>query len=536
MKKIIVFIFTSLAVISINAQSVEEGNRFLYQERYIAASQNFKAVVQQQPHNADAWYGLTRAMIHQDKAGNLQELLHNAPVQVKSEPMFKAAYGYSLLALGKTDSAAFYFKNALEDSKEKDVAVLLAIAQASVENKSGNAVFAQELIQKALKKDKDNPAIHVLSGDAYRKANDGSAAYLAYNKALEYNRSYAHALHQLGKIFLAQKSRDLYLDYFNQAITADASYAPSLYQLYAHYFYFDAAKAREYFNRYMAVSDATIERDYDLADILYLDKDYNKALEIARSIIEKEGAEAKPRIYKLSAYSFAGKGDSATAAAYMHRYFQIEEDSNLLAKDYELMSILTNEPDSVRYYLTKAVALEKDSSLVYGYYKKLADGAKQVKDYSSQASWLQKFYSGNEKATNVDLFNWGLAHYLAQEHQKADSVFGLYVTKYPEQSFGYYWRAKANASLDKEMKEGLAVPHYQKLVEVLSKDPSNSNYKKWLSEAYGYMAAYEANTEKDYKEAIVYFEKVLEVDPGNEDAKKYIDLLEKDSSPRENSN
>jgi lipoprotein NlpI len=51
-----------------------------------------------------------------------------------------------------------------------------------------------------------------------------------------------------------------------------------------------------------------------------------------------------------------------------------------------------------------------------------------------------------------------------------------------------------------------------------------------MVEAYGYLAAYEANTEKDYSEAIGYFEKILEVDPGNNDAEKYIAILEKNSN------
>ena len=133
----------------------------------------------------------------------------------------------------------------------------------------------------------------------------------------------------------------------------------------------------------------------------------------------------------------------------------------------------------------------------------------------------------SSKATNIDLFNWGLAHYRAGEFAAADSAFGIYVSKYPEQSFGYYWQAKSRALQDKDMTLGVAVPAYQKLIEVLEKNPNDANYKKWLVEAYAYLAAYETNTQKDYAEAVNYFEKVLQVDPENADAKKYIDILEK---------
>jgi tetratricopeptide (TPR) repeat protein len=120
-----------------------------------------------------------------------------------------------------------------------------------------------------------------------------------------------------------------------------------------------------------------------------------------------------------------------------------------------------------------------------------------------------------------------VAHYRAEEYSLADSIFGAYVKEHPEQGFGYYWQARSNAMMDKEMTEGLAVPYYQKLTEVMQNDTANASYKKWMVEAYGYMAAYNANTKKDYPLAISYFQKVLEVDPENADAKKYIAVLEK---------
>ncbi len=530
MKKTILFIITTVAGLTLKSQTVDEGNRHLYYERYASAENTFQNVLEKDIENEAAWYGLVRALSLQEKDQQAAQVVYNAPPAVKDEPLFMAANGYALMGLNKKDSAKILFDEALDKTKHKNVGVLLAVAQAQVENKNGDLALAHELIEKALKKDKNNPAIHVLSGDAYLKQGNGSSAYEAYNKALGYNSNYAAANHKLGLIFLAQKSKNLYLDYFSKAVGSDAAYAPSLYQLYAYHFYYDPAQAMNYFNQYLAASDSTIQREYDLADMEYLNKDYTKALSTAGHILEVQKEKAKPRIFKLMAYSYAGLQDSAMASNYMHQYFTTEADSNFLAKDFELMADLSKAAgtDSSNYYIMKAIALVKEPEAKYDYYKRLSNNAKAEKDYASQALWLEKYYTGNDKATNVDLFNWGLAHYLSSDYKKADSVFGVYVGKYPEQSFGYYWQARANVALDKDMKDGLAVPYYNKLVEVLAKDTSNSNYKKWMAEAFGYMAAYEANTQKDYKEAIGYFEKVLEVDPENESAKKYISILEKD--------
>jgi tetratricopeptide (TPR) repeat protein len=100
--------------------------------------------------------------------------------------------------------------------------------------------------------------------------------------------------------------------------------------------------------------------------------------------------------------------------------------------------------------------------------------------------------------------------------------------KYPEQTFGYYCRARSSAGIDTAMTAGLAVPHYTRLVEMLEKDTTaNATNKKWLIEAYVYLAAYKTNTQKDYAAALGYFEKVLALDPDNADVKKYIAILKK---------
>jgi len=116
---------------------------------------------------------------------------------------------------------------------------------------------------------------------------------------------------------------------------------------------------------------------------------------------------------------------------------------------------------------------------------------------------------------------------------KKDSVFGMYETQYPDQCFGYYWRARSDAAIDTSMSTGMAVPHYLRIIEIDGKDTANKTNKKHLIESYGYIAAYRANTQKDYPGAIDYFEKLLELDPGNTDARKYVAILKKSQSKAE---
>jgi lipoprotein NlpI len=77
------------------------------------------------------------------------------------------------------------------------------------------------------------------------------------------------------------------------------------------------------------------------------------------------------------------------------------------------------------------------------------------------------------------------------------------------------------------MEKGLAVAHYEKLVDVLTADTASATHKKWLVEAYGYLAAYQTNEKQNYEQALDHLNDILELDPANQDAKQYIAILEK---------
>ncbi|MFX9181069.1 hypothetical protein ABTN76_20165, partial [Acinetobacter baumannii] len=72
-------------------------------------------------------------------------------------------------------------------------------------------------------------------------------------------------------------------------------------------------------------------------DLAFVSKDYSEAISDGKNLIDKEGNNIKPRIYKLLAYSYLAKKDSANAENYLTQYFSIEKDTAHYAPlDYEL--------------------------------------------------------------------------------------------------------------------------------------------------------------------------------------------------------
>jgi tetratricopeptide (TPR) repeat protein len=530
--KYIILLFISIGgMLAVPAQTLEQGIQQLYYKRYQTAENTFHQVLQGNSNNSVAWYYLAKDYLLEDSLGKAMDSIQFAPADVKADPWYKVAYGTLLLQEGKKAEASGYFNDAIKDTKEKDAAILAAVADAQIQSKTGDANYAIDLLNKAIKRHKKIASLYVLLGDAYMKSSNGSEAFKAYQQATEIDNRYASAYHKLAEIFVTQKNPGMYVSYFQKAIAADPNYAPSIYRLYVYEFSRNPAKAMEYYKDYLSKSDVSVENQYDLADLFYLNKKYDQAIQKANIIIKDQSEKVQSRLFKLISYSYAEQKDSAKAFDYMKQYFSKEADSNKVAKDYLLMGNLyasVTKNDSLAFsYFDKAVAMEKDSSELVKYYKQFSDLAGDNKNFSEQAKWLGRYYNASKKTTNIDLFNLALAYYRAEQFAAADSVFGIYISKYPNQSFGYYWQAKSRALQDKDMSQGLAVEAYQKLVEVLEKNPNDANFKKWIVEAYAYLASYETNTQKDYAEAVNYFEKVLQVDPENTDAKKYIDMLEK---------
>lgn len=512
------------------AQDLDNGKKHYYYKRYASTEQFFHNYLKQQPQSAEGWLWLAKSYVQQGKQEKLRDSISQAPIAIQEDPYLVVVKGIQAIVFGKRDSARIYFDKSVDMTKGKNSGIMLAVAEAQLYSKDGNLDYGIGMIQKALKKNKNNSSLYAMLGNLYLAKHDGTEAYRAYQTAIDKDDSNAEAFYQLGQIFLSQKNTELLIENFKKAVSADNRYGPAWYELYRHFRLTDPATAMTYFNEYASHSDKVIDHEYAYTDLLYLNKDYKNAIQHGNALIVQEKERVQPRIHKLIAYSLAGLKDSSNAIAHMQDYFRAENDSNLVVKDFELMADLFSsqqgKEDSVMTYYSKAADITEDSVVRRNYLKELATLSNARKDYAAEAAWRGKFYQNNGQASNIDLFNWGLASYRAGDYGQADTVFALYTEKYPDQGFGYYWRARSNAAIDTTLADGLAIPYYEKLVGIIADDTLTSTNKKWMLEAYSYLAAYETNTEKDYKEALGYFDRILEIDPENDTAKKYISILE----------
>jgi tetratricopeptide (TPR) repeat protein len=531
MKKIILSLVTvALSTGALFAQSVDQGKKFMYYERFKSARDQFEKVLAANPNALDAVYWEGQALIQDKNQAAAKDLYQKTLMANGTAPLVLAGMGGIELLEGKGNDARQRFETAISLTKAKDIEVLNAIARANVDAKDGDANYAIEKLNIATQiKGFKDPTTYYLMGLAYRKLVDGGAAVTAFQKALSLDPKYAAAKFAIGKVYLTQNNKEYFLPAFEEAIQLDPNYAPAYYELYYYwYFHQDVDKAITYFDKYLTVTDPKPSDEYDKIGNLYAAKKYADAIAKSQQKISTEGANADPRYYKLIAYSYSDQNDSVNAKKWMDDYFTKQKPEGYVPMDYTFRAQLLakfpgNEVEAFKSFET-AIQMDTTQQGKLALMNDAAALAKKINNRAEQAKWLGVIYRTDPRATKTDLYNYGFAFYQAKMFDSSKAVFAQYRDKYPDEVFGYFWGARSSAAIDTTSELGLALPDYEKLVEVAKKVDS-VKYKSMIVESYMYMAGYSNNVKKDKEAALSYLAKVLEIDPANATAKQYVDVL-----------
>jgi Tfp pilus assembly protein PilF len=530
--------FVTMVVLGSNvlfAQSVEQGRKFLYYERYKSARENFEKVLAANPNNIEATYWLGQTMLEQKDTVAAKNLYQKALQQNGNAPLILVGMGQMELREGKTNDARQRFETAISLTKGKDVEVFNAIGRANVDAKAGDATYAIEKLNLATQvKGFKDPETYIIMGDAYRKLIDGGNAITSYNKAFTLDPKYAAAKHKMAKVYLTQRNADMFLPLFEEAVKIDPAYKPTYFELFYYWYYRDVNKAAPLLESFIANSDQGPESEYLKTDFLYASGKFAEAKDKALGLITQFGAKVEPRVYKMVAYACDTLKDIACANKYMTDYFAKQDPDDVVSADYEeLANINTKTPgQEAQAFVNLQKAVEKDTVIdnKVKYITKAAALAKKMGDRKQEANWLGIAYSLKKEPTQTDLYNWAYANYQAANYTTADSLFcGVYQTKYPDQIYGYLWCARAKQAQDTAMTTGIAVPAFEKLTEMATKLDS-AKYKSQVVYGYTYLAQYYNDAKKDAKTALSYVEKILAIEPTNQFANAAKPALQKQLS------
>jgi len=524
-----------LGIAKLKAQSIPEGINHLYAERNKSAKETFDKLAATNPNNLEAVYWLGQTYIAMEDVKSARDLYSKTLQANGNAPLLLAGMGHVNLIDGKKDEARQMFETAINLSTGKkgaDVSVLNAIGHANVDAKEGDVAYAIDKLKIAAQKDPKNADVFLNLGDAYRKAHEGGQAVTNYDMAASANPAMARATYRKAMVYYTQKNWELVTDLLKKATTIDPKFAPAYYELYYYYLgKLDFNTAQDYANKYIANTDQDPQNDYLVASTCLVKKDYDCAINTAKGIISKVGEQTKPRTYKVLAYAYVGKGDTASAKEYIDQYFAKGKEEDLVPQDYVLRGQIYGGSDPNIVYESYAKAASMDS--VYdSKMKMIQEGIDLAKGKNNKImeGKLRMLQSVNRKTPNCgDAFFSGLAFYQGVDYKTADSLFKVYIGCAPDSLYGYYYDARANLALDTTLS---VEPYLTSMVNGFTKtlDLAVSNKDKFKNQAVAssqFLAAIYNNTKKNRDSAIYFLQKGLEFDPANATLTDFLKELQK---------
>jgi len=398
--------------------------------------------------------------------------------------------------------------------------------------------------------------IYQLLGEKYKKQNIYiGLASGRYEQALYNEPQNLEALTAQAGIFIFGGNYREATDYLDKVIAIDSNYIPAL-KVYGELAYTlgKYEKASLFYSRYMALAEYNDKELTKYITILYFNKEHAKANNLIALILAKDPSNAV--MLRLKGYTSYELGKYPDGLDAMKKFFELRataDTNKITASDYEytgrLYSRIGNDSLSI-IYMKKALELDSSRS---GLLEDIAKSYEKQKKYLLAVDYFYRFIDArkgnvasatyfsigkdlllvaNEAETTADSINRPL--YL----QRADTAFRKVIELSPNSHLGYQWHARVLAAIDAETTLGLAKPDYEKALSIIEQKADLAKYKTDLIEGYRYMGYYyylqydaakiaKNTTASDQakSESLRWWQKVLDLDPENEVAKKAISAL-----------
>ena len=486
---------------------------------------------------------------------------------------------YSRIGLAKVDlkkgqkTEALSSLNSIQRRFPRDMNILIAIGYAYLDNQLNQNL--QSHLRELQKIDKKNPKIYVLEGDLLKSEDKIGQAAAKYDMAIYFDANYALAYIKGAEVY-ERSSPQVAIEKLRELIERNPNYTLAyryLGRIYTSNGYYSSAI--DAFKTYFAAGNYTLDDIARYATALYFSKDYEEAYKMI-----KEGLAINPDHFvlnRLQMYVIANTlnseisntFDSEAGLDYAKRFFSLKKDQTseyiwldysmyaLILKDlkmfdealeqYKQVLLLDNTAVDVYKEMATIVAQKGQSDLAADYYKSYIEkggdkidvldyfqlgryyySAANVRSTTDTASLLNRLQESHFVATisenelqkdslikNPSLFiTKAIQYYLNQ----TDKAFDMVIELVPEGYTGYLWKARTNSLMDPDSEIGLAKPHYEKTVEILSdKEEVTPAIRNALIEAYSYLG-YFYYLKEDKTNTLHYWGKVLELDPNNNNA------------------
>ena len=555
MNKFKIFSIALLASVSVvKAQDLNQAKKAIDAEQFEKAKSLLKSIIKAKPSDGEANFILGNVYLNQAIIDSAKIYYLNGIEASENKNLNYIGLGQIDLDNKNTASAVANFGLATKDMKRKDVDEFIYIGRAYMNSTNPDYTNAIASLRRALAIEPQNATALLAIGDAYHGANNQSDAYKAYRDAFAADPKLLRAKMQSGVLLKGAKSYEEAIKSFNEVIAIDANYGPVYRELAETYYNWARNKpstskvnlqnAITNYEKYLSLTDYSINSKMRHADFLILVKDYKNLEVVANKMIAED--KVNPRIYRYLGYSAYENGNIEVAIKSLEDFIK-NPANKAIAKDYLYLGFAkikkgTNaegvvEPAAFEAGLTDIKkAIEMEPLAV----EDIGDLGKEMFDKKQyqHAAALYEFSANNAESKNYlnDNVYYGIALYYAQVNRptgtpvdapslaKADAAFDRILAASPTYDEAYLYKGRINNLLEKD---DLIIKNYEDYVAKITAKGAEELAKpatvKKIVEAYNSIGASYANTDK--VKAVEYFNKSLALDPANTYAAQSVKAL-----------
>lgn len=529
-----------------NAQSIQEGIKYLGNDQYSKAKNTFEKLAAQSP-SADNYYylGAYYLSISKPDLEQASQIFNKGLALDPKSDLNKIGLATIKLYQGKKSEANADFESIAKGSKYKNADVLYQISKAYqlFTNKPESTdydksiEYGQKLLD--LVKNKDKSEYYIVLGNAYFEKKDPGKAVSNYTKALGIaeDKSIPYAL--IGNIWGRTNGQGkLAAENFDKAIAANPNY-PLTYK-YLSDFNVRSGNYNEAFKnlqKYISLSgNNDAETQFELAKVSYFIKDYAKSLDL---LTRNWNDISDPLKFKLKALDLIENSDFSEAYKNINQYLQTIPESKREGSDYGVLgkiqsSLLKTASGQEKEELTKTAILNLTKAIgqgdkTYDYQSillSLQPGAKtELSITNSKIEALKKSVTVDANDT-TSWYNLALEQYEAKDYLGSVASWDQLISLIPTWEVAYAGKGMALYAYDSSDKSGLTAQAFQKYIDMVEpKKEYSANEKAYLAIAYTFFA-YKEYHEGNKDKAETYLNKTLSVDPQNADALNLQKLLQ----------
>lgn len=538
--KTIIFFWGLFQAFTLFGHTINDIDNLISSERYDDAYNSLLELKKSDPSNPYLYFSLGETVIKSHLSDpyseSKQNVIKNAKAYfaegVKMDSLNPLNYvGYGILELFKNNDsikADMYFSKAkiLIPKKKKKINELhfyslTKLLTSELYSATPRYYKARQYFSSVVEIKPKSATIYIGYGDIFMSESNTSEAIAQYKKAL-YIENTALTNVLVARIYFLARNYEESIKYYKMAINIDSLFAPAYKGLGDVYYRTNKNQlAKENYARFLTLTGNNIPAKINYVKALFKIRDFEETIRIAEDILKVDSS--KLYIYRLAAYSYVDRQnpDMEKALFYIQKLFQKMPEDNLIVKDYtyysKVLLTLKRDKNDLKLggeMLEKAYLVDTTNQAMV---VDLIKTAYKYKLYELEIKYLSKKINEGDNTVG-NYFLLGKAYYYDKKFPDAHEVFKKIMALDSLNVEVYQWDAYTLISLDPELKEGLAKPSFEKLIQVTEgRAPA---YQKERYEAFSYLGSYYLFTGNlDYEKAIIYFKKCIESGSENEQMK-----------------